>query len=640
MRLQHRPEIDGLRAIAVGGVLLCHFRSPWFAGGYAGVDVFFVISGYLITRQILRDLEGGAFSFAGFYARRSRRIYPALLATLVGSLLVGAVLFSPDRLEELGSSVVAAALSVSNILFWSQQGYFDTSAILKPLLHTWSLGVEEQFYLLWPLLLVALAKSNRVLIGLVLLLAVSLGANVAFEGHSSSIFFLLPFRAFEFAIGGLAVKIEKAISGVPPNLHGTGTGAGLVMIVASYAWFDDTSGFPSLPALLPCLGTALVILGGANPVSRLILSNSSSVYLGNRSYSIYLVHWPIAVFYTYATHDFWTWKTGLWLAVGCLAVAELLYRYVEQPFRFPTRGLRLSNPIFIPQLTASTMLLLIAGASAAQTGWIWRLGDSAIAYNRLRKDGALTYGGEGCGDRCETVPGKPVAAFVIGDSNAQQYFAGLKTAFPKVNFRVMQFANCTFFSPDFTRDFTGHPNPSFYDAGCRAARETAFNEIRRSPAPVIVSQVWTNFSLISEKTGEKSSLPSFSVAALFYADQLVDLKQKLGAKSLIVIGTIPGVVGIQSAPADCFFRPAILRNRCENSQPNVARRTNNRLLASALGNRATFIDPFDALCDATRCKMTDETGPIYSDPNHLTQHGSELVLSSFQQAIEDGISER
>src|SRR5262245_7794104 len=225
MRLQHRPEIDGLRAIAVGGVLLCHFRSPWFAGGYAGVDVFFVISGCVITRQILRDLEGGAFSFAGFYARRSRRIYPALLVTLVGSLLVGAVLFSPDRLEELGSSVVAAALSVSNILFWSQQGYFDTSAILKPLLHTWSLGVEEQFYLLWPLLLVALAKSNRVLIGLVLLLAVSLGANVAFEGHSSSIFFLLPFRAFEFAIGGLAVKIEKAISGVSPNLHGIGTGA-------------------------------------------------------------------------------------------------------------------------------------------------------------------------------------------------------------------------------------------------------------------------------------------------------------------------------------------------------------------------------------------------------------------------------
>src|SRR6266699_2075640 len=127
MGLGHRQEIDGLRAIAVSGVLLCHFRSPWFPGGYAGVDVFFVISGYLITGQIIRDLEAGAFSFAAFYARRSRRIYPALLATLAGSLFAGAVLFSPARLKELGVSIAAATLSVSNILFWSQQGYFDVS---------------------------------------------------------------------------------------------------------------------------------------------------------------------------------------------------------------------------------------------------------------------------------------------------------------------------------------------------------------------------------------------------------------------------------------------------------------------------------------------------------------------------------
>src|SRR5579864_2856719 len=124
----HRPEIDGLRAIAVGGVLLCHFRSPWFPGGYAGVDVFFVISGYLITGQIIRDLEAGSFSFSSFYMRRARRIFPALLATLVGTLAAGAVFFSPARLEELGVSIAAAALSVSNILFWNQQGYFDVSA--------------------------------------------------------------------------------------------------------------------------------------------------------------------------------------------------------------------------------------------------------------------------------------------------------------------------------------------------------------------------------------------------------------------------------------------------------------------------------------------------------------------------------
>ena len=147
----------------------------------------------------MRDLNRGAFSFAGFYVRRSRRIYPALVATLVLTMIAGAILFSPEPMRQLGVSIVAAALSVSNVLFWHQQGYFDASSNLKPLLHTWSLGIEEQFYLLWPLLLFFLARrARRIAVALLLLLLVSLGANLGFEGHTSTIFFLLPFRVFEF----------------------------------------------------------------------------------------------------------------------------------------------------------------------------------------------------------------------------------------------------------------------------------------------------------------------------------------------------------------------------------------------------------------------------------------------------------
>jgi peptidoglycan/LPS O-acetylase OafA/YrhL len=640
MRLGHRPEIDGLRAIAVAGVFLCHFRSPWFPGGYAGVDVFFVISGYLISGHIIRDLEAGSFSFKAFYIRRSRRIFPALLGTIGGSLIAGAVLFSPERLQELGVSTVAAALSISNILFWSQQGYFDVSANLKPLLHTWSLGVEEQFYLLWPLLLFSLTRwRGDFLAALLLLFAASLGANVAFEGHSSSIYFLLPFRVFEFCIGGLAIRVEKAVWRLTSAVQAVGTAAGVSMILISYIVFDSTSGFPSFPALLPCTGTALIILCGSNWISRPILCNQSMIYLGNRSYSLYLVHWPIAVFYTYAAVNPWTWKTGLWLIGVSLPIAELLYRYVEHPFRYATFGAHLSNRVFIPQLIASTMLMVMVGASAADGGWLWRLGSRALAYERLVKGAALAYGGDGCGNSCETSPGKPVAAFVIGDSNAQQYFAGLKAAFPDTNFRIFQFSSCPFFSLEFTRDFTDYADPRLYDEGCRAARATAFNEIRRSRAALIVSQIWVNFPLVSEKTGKKLAFPEFASAASFYADQLVKLQRELGASWLLVIGTIPGAVGMQGDPADCIFRPVLVGQGCENSRPDVLRRTDNLLLASFLGGRATFLDPFDALCDKTSCKIIDDIAPIYSDPNHLTQHGSELVLRSFRKALGYALSD-
>jgi peptidoglycan/LPS O-acetylase OafA/YrhL len=640
MRLGHRPEIDGLRAVAVGGVLLCHFRSPWFPGGYAGVDVFFVISGFLITNQVIRDLETSSFSFKTFYIRRSRRIFPALLGTLAGSLILGVLLFSPERLRDLGASAAAAALSVSNILFWSQQGYFDVSANLKPLLHTWSLGVEEQFYLLWPLLLFSLAKRRTGFVAtLVLLFVASLAANIAFEGHTSSIFFLLPFRVFEFCIGGLTSRLEQKVWHLPRRLQEVGTGAGIAMILTSYLVFDSTTGFPSLPALLPCVGTALIILCGNNRVSRFVLSNRGAAYLGSRSYSLYLVHWPIAVFYTYTAPNPWSWKSGVWLAGVSLAAAELLYRSIEQPFRYPTRGAHLSNGLFVLRFTTVTVLVIAIGASAAQGGWPWRLGSRAIAYERLTKGAAPAYGGDGCGNSCETNPGKPIAAFVIGDSNAQQYFAGLKAAFPDRNFRIFQFSSCPFFSLEFTRDFTDYSDPKLYDEGCRAARAEAFTEIRRSHAALIVSQIWVNFPMVSEETGKKLSFLEFADAISFYADQLLELRHNLGARSLLVMGTIPGAPESQGAPTDCLFRPVLIYHSCENAPPDVYRRANNGLLASALSGRTIFLDPFDALCDKNSCKMIDDTAPIYSDANHLTRHGSELVLLSFRQAILDAISE-
>ena len=210
--IKYRPEIDGLRGIAVLGVLLFHLGVQQLSGGYVGVDVFFVISGYLITRLIRSDVRAGTFTFTRFYVRRTRRLFPALFFTLVLCLVAGCLLLSPGHLENFAGTLIASILSVSNIQFWQQSGYFDLESSLKPLLHTWSLGVEEQYYLFWPWLLVFLTRRfARHTFAIILIGGIcSFCLNLVFYNSShATIFYLLPFRAFEFAIGALTLWIEE-----------------------------------------------------------------------------------------------------------------------------------------------------------------------------------------------------------------------------------------------------------------------------------------------------------------------------------------------------------------------------------------------------------------------------------------------
>ncbi len=202
----YRPEIDGLRAVAVLLVIFFHYQFSIFGGGYVGVDVFFVISGYLITRLIKDQVEGGNFSITSFYVRRMRRLFPALFFTLIITTLAAFLLFSAEHLERYGQSLIYALISVSNFFFWQEAGYFDLNAIVKPLLHTWSLSVEEQFYLIWPGLLLLLfypKKSSLALLGLAIVAVGSLYLSESFlSSDPKAAFFLMPLRAFEFCIGG------------------------------------------------------------------------------------------------------------------------------------------------------------------------------------------------------------------------------------------------------------------------------------------------------------------------------------------------------------------------------------------------------------------------------------------------------
>jgi peptidoglycan/LPS O-acetylase OafA/YrhL len=213
--ISYRPEIDGIRAIAVLGVLLFHAGFQAFSGGYAGVDVFFVISGYLITRNILVAIDAGRFSYVEFFINRMRRLFPALLTTVAASFLVGALLFSPPYMQRLAEAAIVSVLAPSNVYFWSDTGYWDIQTSLKPLLHVWSLSVEEQFYFVWPpLLLIASRAKNKGVARILLLTTLGLSSLLAAGylslHHPRAAFYWMPWRAFEFMIGAAVIWLEMA----------------------------------------------------------------------------------------------------------------------------------------------------------------------------------------------------------------------------------------------------------------------------------------------------------------------------------------------------------------------------------------------------------------------------------------------
>ena len=391
----YRRDIDGLRAIAVLSVLCYHLGYPWMPGGYVGVDVFFVISGYLITGIIVREVAAtGKFSFPNFYLRRARRLFPALFATVSVTFAVGAYLLPPQHLKSLAGSVLAALFSVSNIFFWRQSGYFDTANGMKPLLHTWSLGVEEQFYLFWPFLVVAAfaALRGRVVFVLVAAALVSFIGSFLFLNRPSAVFYLLPFRVWEFAVGAVLLWVERRFpfKGIVAEFAYV---LGGVLVVSSAMILTNASRFPYHNALYPCVGAAIMILAGKDARAALILTNPLAVGVGLISYSIYLVHWPLIVFYRYYNLKPLGAEDRPGIILGTLALALLLHILVEKPFRRPGPIAWVRNPAGFLTAVCGTVVLLSVPAIGAWTtnGWEWRY---PPAVRGMMKDARAALGEE------------------------------------------------------------------------------------------------------------------------------------------------------------------------------------------------------------------------------------------------------
>lgn len=351
----YRADIDGLRALAVLPVMLFHAGVSSFAGGFVGVDVFFVVSGFLITSILVRDIDAGSFSLSRFYERRVRRLFPALFLVVAVSIPVALVILAPEDLENFGQSVIATGTFSSNFLFYFEDGYFEGPADLKPLLHTWSLAIEEQYYLLFPLLLVGLQRRGwgygKALVSLAVVSFVICLWSAKYAPSAG--FYLLPGRFWELMLGAMLAlyghryRLSALLSAVVAML-------GLAMIGYAILRFDDHTPFPGWAALLPCFGTVLVIVAGgqANPLSR-VLGSRALAGIGLISYSLYLWHFPLIVFTRHLlVRPFTRWEVVA-LMVASFVLALLTWRFIERPFRGPHQSVNRSTLIRVACLTVA-----------------------------------------------------------------------------------------------------------------------------------------------------------------------------------------------------------------------------------------------------------------------------------------------
>jgi len=440
-RFAYRPDIDGLRAIAVLAVVVFHLGFESLEGGFLGVDVFFVISGYLITSIIAPKMAAGTFSFKDFYLKRVRRLIPPALVTIAFTFLASAFILDPADLIAMAKSAIAATFSVSNILFFTEAGYWDAQSELKPLLHTWSLGVEEQFYLFWPLLTLLFWKLiPKLNLAWAFGLATVLGIFVSewmLRTNPSAAFYLLPARFFEFSIGatfafiGTSALWQKYGSTVFRLILGLG---GLLVLLATIWIYKGDTPFPGGNAILPCLATAVLLLSGAGagktPVIGLLLGNGFITWVGRISYSLYLVHWPVVSLMRY--------KVGLELhlrdqiiAVILMVVLTLaLYYGVEQRISARTgQGKatlpRLGKGRFAAYTGVTAVALSAVFAHAAMTsGWTWRFDDLSLTPEQIEagKGKRFTLIPSQCailsypdGRNCD--PEKSLAVLVFGNSH-------------------------------------------------------------------------------------------------------------------------------------------------------------------------------------------------------------------------------
>jgi peptidoglycan/LPS O-acetylase OafA/YrhL len=613
----YRPDIDGLRAIAVLMVLgshLSHASTGRMSGGYIGVDVFFVISGYLITGGVLRDLAKERFSLAGFYERRIRRIIPALLAVLAATTVGVFLLFPPAQLVSYSYSLLAALFSYANFYFATQAGYFAPS-YTQVLQHTWSLGVEEQFYVLLPVCLMLLSKwrgrNIKWFLGVFWLLSFACSCVLVFRDRNAT--FYMPYtRAWELLSGSLLAL------GVLPAIHRRWmrellAALSLSVLAACMIGYSSSTVFPGPNALVVCLAAVLLLKVGETGETLVTrpLRSKPATFIGLISYSLYLWHWPILVFLHLGIWRGWTGKEG-WqrapIALVCIGIAYLSWRYVEQPFR-TGRWKRLTrNQIFAWAGAAGLLVATVAITFIVDHGVASRFSPRAIELSSyLGAPAQMNSGVCFYGDASEPIQAArcltPVAGkknvLLLGDSHAAMYWYALKRGLPGVNLMQLNGGGCA--------PYAGNRE----SANCARLDKFLFEQYLPTATPdeVVLSIRWHD---------------------LTEAEKMQPLLQQFTAMHVpvYIIGPSPeyeGPLPLLLALGIKWHRPALARSA------DVSQASADSKLAQYYANRPgiTYLSAYNQLCPADVCReYADDarTVPTLTDDNHLSNEASlELV---------------
>lgn len=647
------PGIDGLRAVAILSVVLFHAGVPGLPGGYVGVDVFFVISGFLITRLLVSEvIQTGTIDILNFYARRVRRLLPALAVVLVVTIAAGAIVLSPiGEQQDLAASALATVTFLSNVFFWrTQTGYFAGPADQLPLLHMWTLAVEEQFYIFWPLAILTtniLARRLGTSLWMLLACLVLAGglSSVLFSWlitptRETMAFYLTPFRAWEFGIGGLlSICWTYKVGTRSAHLVGSALGFfGLAAILAASVLFDANTVFPGIAAGLPAVGAGSVILGvmlaAKSPVARL-LSATPLVIVGRLSYSWYLWHWPLlATARAWSLGEHLLWRDLALVLVG-LAFSAATYRFVEQPVRekkpwpFALRG----------QTIVAGFLILLSGA--VLSGALWISANAALHHDEflaaLRQAKLKTtlilpkctnfqhpFGGLAPMEECIAGTGHKLLV-LWGDSHAYHLIPALvqNTTLRRMRLLPRTMGGC--------KPYALHPNEingiaGRYEADCvrfNTEVRSSLAELKNSTHPVVMLAARWAVPSVWERSGQE------------WSKELAELVGELRATGLdlVLAADVPDFA--KSVP-QCLAR--LNKDLCSRGRDEV-----DRERAGALFNlrriteqfdHVVLWDPINELCTQSQCEVIKGDTVLYSDDQHLSESGALRLSKGIGRALD------
>jgi peptidoglycan/LPS O-acetylase OafA/YrhL len=627
--LHYRPDIDGLRGIAILAVLGFHAFPTYIPGGYVGVDVFFVISGFLISTIILKQLSRSTFTLQGFYVRRARRLFPALAIVLVSCLLLGWFALLPQEFQSLGKHVAAAAAFVLNFAVWREGGYFDPAANLNPVLHLWSLGIEEQFYLVWPLVLLVLWRHTRSLVATIgALVATSFALNIVFMHTDPKGGFYLPVTRFwELGLGCLLAAVADRQPGagmrlfIAARLRPALSVLGFALICAAALLFDNRMAFPSWAALIPAAGAMCIICATQdNWFQRHVLASGPLVFVGALSYPLYLWHWPLLSFATILGSGIVPVEVRAAAVVLSFGLAFLVFQFVERPIRsrapVPASGVLAAG---LGTLGIAGLAIFMAAGISSRFGHDVRALQTASKVNHYCLH---TFAGRADFNYCKSTSAAPPDVIFLGDSRAQAVYDGMVSLTGR-HYPMMLLARggCPPVLNVRTRESDKH------QASCDGTW-SAFVRYVRTLSPGLVVIVGAGSAYAGEPTARYAGLPEISGADdPAFKRGLGELIAALQASTRVIY--VRETPSFDTAPA-CFLRPVkVPWGACS---PVMARATVEQRLAPY--NRAVdeietqfpgllVVDSIQALCGSKYCAQRLHSGEIlYRDPLHLTAAGA------------------